>query len=499
MANLNELFQLIDSLDRTEKRYIITQGHRKSETGVTKLFRMISNKNTDRKMIRKDFEKLFTSVSFDMAKNQLFKKILKALKSYNNPENVETQLLELILDIKILFRKNLFSLCYKLIEKAKMKAIQHEKNLYLLLILQLELSFRNLQNFSNMSEKMLIKLQDQCNNALKQIQSLINHHNLYDVLYYKYLYSGMSLQVNLMADLNFLAISEMSLMSNPKYDNFESRSLHLQFQSVYCMLNKDFKHGVRLFYELDKLYAQNQNRWVDTPIHYVNFLKDTLQTLFQINKINEFDYFLKKLQEVKPDHNSTRYLIDLIRFEFEYYRLILSNNKEQISQNLKSISHISNLHLIYFSYHDFIKFCFLKSIHFYLCSDYKTALKLTHNALYEDKPLQSEIITYSLFIFRFVLLFELKKFDILESELCNFQKVSKKLGCKFQTVLISLNKMKDLSKCILDKQLFKNLNEFKEEIQPVYISKTESEFFQYFDLTKWIDSQISKSNSYRML
>ncbi|MGB0840048.1 MAG: hypothetical protein ACPGXL_07910 [Chitinophagales bacterium] len=138
----NDLFQLIQSLKQSEKRYfkIYSSKHEKgSQSNYVKLFEAIDKQGTydEAKLLRKFRNESFTK-QFSVTKNYLFNFILRSLRAYHSGQTLVVKVREGLNDVRILYSKGLFKIAVKLLKKLKKQASDYELHQAFLEILGLE-------------------------------------------------------------------------------------------------------------------------------------------------------------------------------------------------------------------------------------------------------------------------------------------------------------------------------------------------------------------------
>ena len=134
MKQSNYLKELILSLTKPEKRYfkVFASTHKSKNLSILLFDEINKNKVYDESLLREKFRKEFKLKQFHVAKNYLYHLILKALSSFYQEHSVERKLNTAIDEIEILFHKGLYIQSYKTLLNAKKSAIQFEKYLKLL-------------------------------------------------------------------------------------------------------------------------------------------------------------------------------------------------------------------------------------------------------------------------------------------------------------------------------------------------------------------------------
>ncbi|MFM7726445.1 MAG: hypothetical protein ACKO7B_07070, partial [Flavobacteriales bacterium] len=133
MKPSSELFELIKTLTKSEKRFFKLQSSLQSgDKNYVRLFDVIDGMDAyDEDVVKKTFkgEKFINHLPSE--KNHLYKLILKSLRGYYSETSVASGLKQDIKNIEILYNKGLFGECIKFIERAKKIATRYEKFYYL--------------------------------------------------------------------------------------------------------------------------------------------------------------------------------------------------------------------------------------------------------------------------------------------------------------------------------------------------------------------------------
>lgn len=142
MARTNALYQLISTLDRTEKRYIkLNAGVNKTNHNLLRLFDACDKqvgKKYDEAALKKQFEGETFVKQMAVAQNRLVALILRQLRNYHASKSVDITLYDMLSEIEVLYKKKLFDHCHKQIKRAKKMATKHERRLLLLRLLKWE-------------------------------------------------------------------------------------------------------------------------------------------------------------------------------------------------------------------------------------------------------------------------------------------------------------------------------------------------------------------------
>jgi len=135
------LFFLIKSLTQAEKRYFTMNSNFQAgdEKRYMQMFDTIGKMETyqEEDLLKyADGNKQKLSVN----KNFLYKKILRSLRAYNERSSIDIELYNMVAEARILMQKGLFHPALKQLKKAKKLAVEYEKSLVLVEIVDLEIN-----------------------------------------------------------------------------------------------------------------------------------------------------------------------------------------------------------------------------------------------------------------------------------------------------------------------------------------------------------------------
>ena len=136
MKKNEELFFLIKSLSKSEKRYFKVSIPHTENAEYLQLFDAIDRQKTfDEEAIKSQFkDKAFVN-QLTTIKNYLKNKIFQSLRSFHSKLSVNTELLDIIRNVEILYHKGLYDLCFSELLRAEKKAKQFENSMILFHIL----------------------------------------------------------------------------------------------------------------------------------------------------------------------------------------------------------------------------------------------------------------------------------------------------------------------------------------------------------------------------
>ncbi len=141
MKPTTELFDLIKSLNRSERRYFkLNASVQKGNKNYLKLFEAVDSQTAyGEQFLKKKYknEKFITNLT--VTKNYLYKLNVRSLNSYYNEKSVDTKLNNLLNKCRLLYNKALFRQYFKSVQSGKEMAVKFEMFSYQLEFLELEI------------------------------------------------------------------------------------------------------------------------------------------------------------------------------------------------------------------------------------------------------------------------------------------------------------------------------------------------------------------------
>ncbi|MBT1700453.1 hypothetical protein KK083_26435 [Fulvivirgaceae bacterium PWU4] len=311
MVKKGNLFLLIKSLSKSEKRYLrIYAGISGRDANYLQLFDAIeAQEEYDEAEIRKKFkEKKFLS-QLHVTKIYLTELILKALKNYHSDASVHSKLLDLLKDIELLFDKELYDLCYYKIQKAEALASKYEK---LSLLTEVFFWKRKLALAVTGGRKDIQALLVKEKEAIEQMKVLNT--------YWQHTISiG-----NLVNDDNF--INELAQTKSNVYA-LQSQVLHYHILYARHFIKGDIKKAEKHISALIKLLEKEPDRIREDPHSFVTAIGNKIGLLLSGKKWDEIGALIYKIREVPSKYklkNESRFTVRLwlrtFNVELEMYR-----------------------------------------------------------------------------------------------------------------------------------------------------------------------------------
>ncbi len=376
MKKKEELFYLIQSLTKSEKRYFRLSVQGNDSTEYLILFDAIETQKTyDESKIKELFKDKSFSNQLTTIKNYLKHRILLSLRNYHSKISINAELLDILRNVEILFYKGLYSFCESELNRAEKKAKNFEQDLLLF-------------HIQDWKRKVYQALYPQDFSTLKTI-----------IQKQKHTLESTNAYIDLL--LANTDPSQFSL-SHKKSNSLQNRTLRVLHKYRKLLSSKDHHKAKRTIEDLIKEWDQNPE-----------LVKEYFAMYFSVN--NNFLGFLVFKKQYKEAFVRILLLkqkaqtIDSISAALIKEKLRLYNIELEIHRNLKElhttheiideIQHFIELHKTLVPDNYRLSFCFQFATIYFLKKDYKKSLHWINLILNQKtKKDRQDLIAYTLWL-----------------------------------------------------------------------------------------------------
>ena len=488
-----DLFLLIQSMSKTEKRYFkkFSELHGKEDNKYLMLFdAMAKQKTFDEEAIKKQFRGEAFLKQFPVAKNYLYSRILDSLEFYHRDSSTHSSVRRNIYRAELLQKKGLYDQSMKVLQRARKDAGDLDL-FHALLEIQTQWEFNallekydlpNLEKLIDETEKTSQLLSDTviCRSMSLQMVNLYNH-------YYRSRDKKILQQADeLMKSPYFKKAEEIKTFSGKLriYEakffywyakgNLDAACAEGEKAAQLCLSNpSQMKNNIKLYMVLlsNLFYVRSEQKKYEEAAKYLGKLEETssharnyslLAKFFYLhdNAMLHYLYHTGKLKELERK-------IPGVVSEFETHESELSNYEK--------IALLSNISVSYF-YLGNLK----QSIHFM-------------NTLRNEYDLSvNPEAQYFLNIFYLIAHYDSGHHEILPYLVQSFNRFLRKKSyiSKVETVMVDLLKKMPNTDKEKDKNLKDAFAAMKKEIENIPHDKTHYYIFKYFDIVSWLESKI---------
>lgn len=318
MKKKGNLFSLVKSLSEQEKKRFISDATKTAGTkSYIKLFHFISsNPEISDEHIRHHFEGEKFLNQLHVIKNYLYNQLLNSLRQFHGNKSVGARIKNALIDVEILYKKELFYHCHYELQKAKKLALQYEKKETLLEILRWE---RTLLNSPMHQNKDLEGVRKVINDEY-QITHDLSNYNKYLRLSYNELSGGFTPE-------KLDQILESGLVNRDiSGDPLQTKILHYHVLYVGRTFQGNTSEGINALSMLVEEIEQHPLRIREDPKPLITALNNKIGALLYLRQHLEIPFLLEKIRsipnayEIPIDNYLRRSMARSYNMEMELYR-----------------------------------------------------------------------------------------------------------------------------------------------------------------------------------
>ena len=503
MVASTELFQLIKSLTRGEKKSFQLFASRRIDGGKNnylKLFEAIDKQREyDEKKLKQKFKKDFSESHFAFEKNHLYKLICKSLNDYHTNTVVDFQLHEMIESIHILRNKGLIDQSIKVLVRAKSLAENHKRFIQLQDIHRMERTLlthnTDLRIWKDYSGKLAER-------ELEIIKVCSSVNDYYKLSVKAFLLSSKDPKLYSMQDKKELETIKHSAVFHESVQplTFEAQYYQLLSRNYYYRITQNAvkKHDTSTrLYELFKKHPEqikeNPNRMLSLfSIHLIskigiNDMNGIMETMNALTAFLENSAYQipKELQFATLMNNySSAANYFLMKGDFDNVLSIINEENEiKLFIPIKIKKHrYSDLR-----YRAFLFFNYNLAYTFFGRNNYHKALFRLNKAVHDLKLDTDDMIYVSYKVLYIIVHYELGNFELLENLYQSFLRKKLTVHTEEERYILKflVTRLFGLHRGQKQKEVFAD---FKNEME-AYYPKKEAQLDQ-FNMLCWLDSKI---------
>lgn len=485
MRQSNDLFELISSMTKNEKRYfMLGSGLQSGSKLYVQLFKALEKQEYyDEKEFKSRYrnERFIKNYAFN--KKNLYDLLISSLTEYGFANTVEGQIHAMIAECRVLFRKALYKKYFRAIARAKQFAYKHEKYGYLLEILDIEKIIIP-KEMIRKQKSMEIILEVKA--ATEKITEIFEYSKIAGTLLNNYRYYGLTRESGHTAELE--RMSSEGIMRSPAIPR-SSRALEAYYRV------KEISSGIKA--EREARYAALMNRYdtvtnnphpfKDYLLHYpADILFSLAECCINMNRTGEASGYMAEIRNMllKKKHHPEDYEI----YEgYLNFRILLK--KGEIKKASKLIPLLENILKVY---KDKLQIDTELSLLYYILvcrveeKNFLKALDAGNRLM--DHPMLSSRADYETYckLLNLIIHYELNNFELLKYLLVRTYRYLRKHEKLFKTEQLIIDFILKLQKVRTDDDLKFNFRKLESRLAVLKRDKYERNAFEYFDLHKWV-------------
>jgi len=489
------LFQLVQSLERSEKRnfkLFMTRNTGSGDLKVVQLFDALD------KMKTYDEEQLLAKnpgiqkQQLSNLKAHLYREILSSLRLLNPEENIDIALHEQLDFARILYNKGLYYQSLKTLDKLKELAKANYQATYLLQALFLEKKIESLHITRSMQDR-AETLGREAETVTRRLSLVSALSDVSLELYSWYIRNGHSRNAEDTAEVDSLLVRAAVLQAR----NCEGFYERLYLYQSYCW-HAFITQNLLVYYR----YCQ---KWVDLfdadpkmisieTAHYIKGMHNLMSAHFDLRNYHKFSEGLKNFEAfgntpvVQQNRNNliqTFVYLNTARINKHFLEGTFAEGLELVPELEEKLQQYE----LYLDRHRILVFYYKIASLYFGSGDFGRSIDYLNKIINWKMDLRTDLQCYARLL-HLIAHYELGHFDLLEylvKSVYRFMAKMQNLGAVEEQVFGFLRKSFHVS----PRQLKPQFESLLSSLKPLEKNRLESRAFMYLDIISWLESKIS--------
>lgn len=497
MANTfsDTLFQLISSLEKSEKRHFklyIKRSSSKEDLKIIRLFDALDKMpDYDEKLLLKKLPGISKSQLYNL-KAHLYRELLASLRLLKTNENTDLKLSEHLDNARLLYNKGLKLQSLHILEKAKELAKANHKFNFLVQVISLEKKIETLHITRSSLERTQLLTEEAQENS-EHIDRVTRLSNLALLLYRWYVKNGHAR--NETDEKGIEHFFKTSLPADTGAINGFYEKLYLyQCYCWYAYIRQDFLMYYRYSQKWIGLFDENKVMMAVETGHYVKGMHDLLNAHFVLRNFKQFEITLSSFEEfsktaIANQHdnfrthtsiyiNGARINYYLMKGDFEKGLLIIPG----VVCKLKEYS-------LFVDSHRILVFNYKIAMLYFGAGRYSAAIDFLHKIINDNQAgLRNDLQCYAR-LMHLLCHYEIGNEEILESLIKSVYRFMARMK-NLTVVEEEIFKFLRHSTKVRARQLKPELEKFLDKIKHLEKNRFETRSFAYLDIISWAESKV---------
>lgn len=488
------LFQLIKSLEKSEKRHFklyIKRSSGNEDLKIVKLFDAIDKLMPyDERVLLKRLRDV-TKPQLSNLKAHLYKEVLASLRLLKSTDSLDLQLTEMFDFAHILYKKGLFYQSLRVIDKAKETAKLNQKFFFLPQILSLEKRIESL-NVTDTFVSRIEELSEEANEANIKVDMVSRLSNLSLQMYGFFISNGHARNEG--EEEKVKKFFRQNLPSGSFHqDGFFERLYLYQSYTWYAFIRQDFK-----------LYYRYTQKWVNLfyekptmqRVETGNFIKayhNLLNAHFDLRNYRKFEEDLARFEafshtkRVQQNENfRVQSFVYIASAKFNYYSIT-----GQFKEGLKEVPDIEEKlseYALFLDKHRIMVLNYKMAILYFGSGDFSTCIDYIQRIINDSSELRTDLQCYARLV-HLLAHYELGNVDLMDY--------------LTRSVYRYMSKMKNLT--VIEQEMFRffrnsfgfsrrqltpEIETLLSKIKHLEGNRFETRALAYLDIISWLESKV---------
>ena len=496
MANRSSdtLFQLIRSLEKSEKRHFklyIKRSSARQDLKIVRLFDALDKlPDYDEKLLLKKLSGVTKTQLYNL-KTHLYKEVLASLRLLKTTDNTDLQLSEHLDYARLLYNKGLKLQSLKILEKAKDLAKANQKFNFLAQVISLEKKIETLHITRSSLEKTEL-LSIEALNISGHIDRVTRLSNLALLLYRWYVKNGHARNEQDETGLKEFFYQNIPPENNTVHGFYENLYLY-QSYCWYAFIRQDFLLYYRYGQKWVDLFDQDESMIAVETGHFVKGMHNLLNVHFVLRNFREFEKTLKRFEafaksDISKQHdnfrthtsiyiNSARINQHLMKGTFKEGLALVPKIEEKLAE-----------YALYVDRHRILVFNYKIATLFFGAGKYARSIDYLQRIINGPMDLRIDLQCYSRLL-HLMAHYELGNTEIIES----LTKSVYRFMARMENLTVVEEEMFRFlrnSFAISPRELKPELEKFLYKIKHLQKNRTETRSFAYLDIISWVESKV---------
>ena len=491
------LFQLIKSLEKSEKRNFKLFVKRNSSAGELKFLKVFDaldgmKEYDEAALLKKNKE--IKKQQLSNIKAHLYKQILASLRLISDENNIDIQLHEQMAHARILFNKGLYLQSLKVLDKMKEAAKAHHQLTYLQQVLFFEKKIEALfitRSMRNRADQ-LTQESEEVNEKVSVVNKL---SNLSLQLYSWYIQHGHARNQKDFDELK--DYFEKHLPKQLTKDSFYEKLYLFQCYTWYAFIRQDFLQYYRYTQKWVDLFEEYPHMLAAETAMYTKGMHNLMGAHFDLLNHEKLKEAIKKFEEftkhpLVTDNENNRILAYVYLYTAKINLCFLQGN---FTKGLKLVPFLEKMLKEYGPFldkHRVLVFYYKIACLYFGSGDNEKAIDYLNRIINEKADLRTDLQCYARLL-HLIAHYELGNFDLLEyliKSVYRYMAKMENLSKVEEEVFVFLRRSFHVGAHALKPEFEKLLEKLKKyERNPL-----ETRAFSYLDIISWLESKIHNVN-----
>jgi tetratricopeptide (TPR) repeat protein len=489
------LFQLVQSLEKSEKRHFklyIKRSSSKEDLKIIRLFDALDKlPEYDEKVLLKKMPGI-TKPQLANLKTHLYKQLLASLRLLKTSDNTDLQLNEHLDYARLLYNKGLKLQSLRILEKAKELAKTNQKFNFLVQAVSLEKKIETLHITRSSLEKTEL-LAEEALEISGHIDRVTRLSNLALLLYRWYVQNGHSRNEEDEKSIREFFRNSLPADVSAIHGFYEKLYLY-QSYSWYAFIRQDFLMYYKYSQKWIDLFDEHQTMIGVETGHYIKGMHNLLNAHFDLRNFKRFETTLHQFQEYAKtpvanlhDNFRTHTSIYINSAKINYHLM-----KGTFNEGLAVVPEVEarlEEYGLFVDTHRILVFNYKIASLYFGARQYSTAIDYLQKIIHQvETGLRNDLQCYSR-LMHLLCHFEMGNEEIIESlikSLYRFMSKMKTLTVVEQEMFRFLRHSSKMNR----RDLKAELENFLQKIKHLEKNRFETRSFAYLDIISWVESKV---------